>query len=106
LTLKEVRRRSRSIGDGIVSGTARALDAAAALATDDSPELEAAAAKVLGSLSPIDRETLRATVEDERAPGIEPATFRKRRERAFVRLRQAWRRGERRRILPRGSVAP
>lgn len=55
-------------------------------------ELEAAASETLGQLSDADRETLLATIEAERPLGVAGATFRKRRERAFARLRQAWRR--------------
>lgn len=72
---------------------------APAVATDTDPEvqtiareLEQAAEDVLGTLSPTDRETLRATFADERDNGVPSATFRKRRERAMTRLREAWRR--------------
>ena len=55
-------------------------------------DLEQAAYEVLGTLSEADRTTLRATVLDETHLGaISGATFRKRRERAFARLREAWR---------------
>jgi RNA polymerase sigma factor (sigma-70 family) len=50
-------------------------------------ELENALADVLGTLSPNDRETL-AAVLDDRGEG---PTFRKRKERALTRLREAWR---------------
>ena len=56
-------------------------------------DLEDAAREVLGTLSEADRATLRAAVLDEaRDAAIPGATFRKRRERAFARLREAWRR--------------
>lgn len=53
-------------------------------------ELEQAALDVLGTLAPIDVETLRAMMEGRR-PEIAAATFRKRLERALSRLRAAWR---------------
>ena len=75
------------------------LDDASSLSPDGSPEtdaiardLEAAASHVLGMLSEADRETLRITLEDERASGVSLAAFRKRRERAFARLKEVWRR--------------
>jgi RNA polymerase sigma-70 factor (ECF subfamily) len=55
-------------------------------------ELEAVALSVLGTLDPRDRDTLRAAIlGDASAPAVAPATFRKRVERALVRLRAAWR---------------
>jgi RNA polymerase sigma-70 factor (ECF subfamily) len=74
--------------------------AEAVLADGPSPEeqsiardLEAAAEAVLGTLSEADRATLRATVLGEaHDAAVSGATFRKRRERAFARLREAWRR--------------
>ena len=53
-------------------------------------ELEAAASEVLGTLRPIDIETLRALMHDAR-PDVPAATFRKRLERALHRLQVAWR---------------
>lgn len=56
-------------------------------------DLEDAAWEILGTLSDADRATLRATMLDEACDAAIPgATFRKRRERAFARLREAWRR--------------
>ena len=55
-------------------------------------ELEAAATSLLGALSEADRETLRATMSEERPAALDAATFRKRRERAVGRLREVWRR--------------
>jgi RNA polymerase sigma-70 factor (ECF subfamily) len=52
-----------------------------------SRDLEAAALELLGGLRPEDAATLRALISGERPPG---ATFRKRLERALVRLRAAW----------------
>jgi RNA polymerase sigma factor (sigma-70 family) len=52
-------------------------------------ELEAEALHVLGTLGPVDQETLRALMRGER-PDIPPATFRKRLERALNRLRTRW----------------
>lgn len=70
-----------------VGTTAPLPDAEAQLAAR---ELQDAVVAVLGTLSPADRETLEATFWDEAGP--QGATFRKRRERALARLRQAWRR--------------
>lgn len=50
-------------------------------------DLEAAALEVLGSLRPADSDVLHALIEGRRSPS---ATFRKRLERALVRLRTAW----------------
>lgn len=55
-------------------------------------ELLEAAWSVLGSLSEDDRATLAATFAEERPPGVPGTTFRKRRERAVARLKDAWRR--------------
>jgi RNA polymerase sigma-70 factor (ECF subfamily) len=55
-------------------------------------ELVEAAREVLGSLSESDRATLVATFEEDRPTGLSGATFRKRRERAVARLKEAWRR--------------
>jgi RNA polymerase sigma-70 factor (ECF subfamily) len=52
-------------------------------------QLESAAREILGQLSEADRETLLA---GERGADVSASTFRKRRERAVARLRQAWRR--------------
>jgi RNA polymerase sigma-70 factor (ECF subfamily) len=79
---------------------APAEEAASVPARGPSPEeeaiasdLEDAAREVLGTLSEADRATLSATVLDEGPPdATSGATFRKRRERAFARLREAWRR--------------
>jgi RNA polymerase sigma-70 factor (ECF subfamily) len=51
-------------------------------------ELRAAATEVLGTLRPIDLETISALVAGTRPPG---ATFRKRMQRAISRFRAAWR---------------
>jgi RNA polymerase sigma factor (sigma-70 family) len=56
-------------------------------------DLEAALSGVLGSLSEQDRTTLLDTLMDRSpVPALSAATFRKRRERAFARLREVWRR--------------
>lgn len=55
-------------------------------------QLVAAARQVLGTLSEMDRQTLVASFNDENPTSIPGATFRKRRERALARLREAWRR--------------
>jgi RNA polymerase sigma-70 factor (ECF subfamily) len=54
-------------------------------------ELEQAALAMLGQLSCVDQETLRAAIFDEGERTARPATFRKRVERALTRLRAAWR---------------
>lgn len=78
----------------------REVDMAAAshVAASDSPEdelarreLEAAAYAVLGTLRSIDRETLRITLDGDLPEGVRPDAVRKRRERAFARLRSSWR---------------
>jgi RNA polymerase sigma-70 factor (ECF subfamily) len=53
-------------------------------------DLVQAAASAMGELSPLDREALVATFWDESAT-VSGATLRKRRERAMMRLRDAWR---------------
>lgn len=55
-------------------------------------QLVAAARQVLGTLSEMDQQTLVASFNDENPTSIPGATFRKRRERALARLREAWRR--------------
>jgi RNA polymerase sigma factor (sigma-70 family) len=55
-------------------------------------ELIETAREVLGTLSDDDRATLAATFDEERPSGVSAATFRKRRERAMSRLKEAWRR--------------
>jgi RNA polymerase sigma factor (sigma-70 family) len=56
-------------------------------------DLEAALEVVLGTLSAQDRSTLHATLMERSCdPAVPAATFRKRRERAFARLREVWRR--------------
>jgi len=49
-----------------------------------------AARQVLGQLSEQDQETLLATFHEETPEAVAGATFRKRRERALTRLREAW----------------
>jgi len=72
-------------------------DGALLLATTDGQEeqverqLVEAAVTALGTLSDADKETLLATFWDE-AASVRGATLRKRRERALVRLRAAFRR--------------
>lgn len=55
-------------------------------------QLVAAARQVLGTLSESDQQTLVASFNDESPSSLPGATFRKRRERALARLREAWRR--------------
>lgn len=49
-----------------------------------------AARQVLGQLSEVDQQTLKATFNEDSNSAIAGATFRKRRERALVRLKEAW----------------
>lgn len=55
-------------------------------------QLVTAARHVLGTLSESDQQTLVATFSDETPASVPGATFRKRRERALARLKEAWRR--------------
>ena len=87
-SLRKQRARKREVGDALLRerpagerGPESALLAR---------ELEQAALDVLGTLAPIDVETLRARMEGRR-PELPAATFRKRVERALARLRSAWR---------------
>lgn len=74
-----------AVADEARDPEARAIDA----------ELEAVALAVLGTLEARDRETLRVVMFGDSARDVEgavaPSTFRKRVERALVRLRAAWR---------------
>jgi RNA polymerase sigma-70 factor (ECF subfamily) len=54
-------------------------------------QLVTAARHVIGTLSESDQQTLVATFNDENPASIPGATFRKRRERALARLKDAWR---------------
>ena len=77
-----------------VSDESTPLDADPSTSAEDDVmrrDLIDAAVHALGELSSADRETLAATFSDE-AAGANGATFRKRRERAVVRLRSAFRR--------------
>jgi RNA polymerase sigma factor (sigma-70 family) len=55
-------------------------------------ELVEAAQAVLGTLSDDDRATLAATFTEEKPGGVSGPAFRKRKERALARLKDAWRR--------------
>jgi RNA polymerase sigma-70 factor (ECF subfamily) len=91
LTLRKrrARRREQDGGDDALAAVAdaRRTPEEQAMAS----ELEAAALTVLGTLAPSDRQTLRAALLGEGERAAAPATFRKRVERALVRLRAAWR---------------
>jgi DNA-directed RNA polymerase specialized sigma24 family protein len=54
-------------------------------------QLVTVARHVLGTLSESDQQTLVATFNDESPTSVPGATFRKRRERALARLKEAWR---------------
>jgi RNA polymerase sigma factor (sigma-70 family) len=87
-TLRQRQRRRREMEgvDPVESSDAGALSPEAATIARD---LEAAALEALGSLGPVDKETIRALMLGAR-PDIPPATFRKRLERALDRLRKVW----------------
>lgn len=55
-------------------------------------QLVTAARHVLGTLSESDQQTLVATFNEQSPASVPGATFRKRRERALARLKEAWRR--------------
>jgi len=84
---RHVRSRSTSIDADEQASPADDPERAAA----DHERVEAAQA-VLGSLSEDDRATLAATVAEETPAGVSSPAFRKRRERAMGRLKEAWRR--------------
>jgi RNA polymerase sigma-70 factor (ECF subfamily) len=69
----------------VVDGTANPEDRTV------TADLEQVALGVLGDLRVEDRETVRAAIFGECDRRVRPATFRKRLERALVRLRAAWR---------------
>jgi RNA polymerase sigma-70 factor (ECF subfamily) len=90
LTLRKKRARRREHGSdaaatAVVDGTRNPEEQAMA------GELEAVALSLLGTLAPDDRDTLRVALFGEGERTVAPATFRKRVERALVRLRAAWR---------------
>jgi RNA polymerase sigma-70 factor (ECF subfamily) len=87
-TLRKQRARRREVSADVLG--AQTSDDRGPEAMVLASELERAAAEVLGSLQPIDVETLRAMMAGERT-AVPPATFRKRLERALGRLRAAWR---------------
>lgn len=84
---RHVRSRSTSIDADEQVSPAKDPERAAA-----ERELVEAAQAVLGSLSQDDRATLAATLAEEAPAGVSGAAFRKRRERAMTRLKEAWRR--------------
>jgi DNA-directed RNA polymerase specialized sigma24 family protein len=87
-TLRKQIERRRESGDGSLN--AQTLREPTPEAQSIARELEAAALEVMGTLRPIDIETLHAMMHDLR-PDVPPATFRKRLERALHRLQVAWR---------------
>jgi RNA polymerase sigma-70 factor (ECF subfamily) len=90
LTLRKKRARRREHGgEAVVAAVADgARGAEEALIAR---ELETVALELLGALRPDDRQALRVALFGEGAREVAPATFRKRVERALVRLRAAWR---------------
>ena len=89
LTLRKKRTRRRERGSDALAVVADA--ARGAEETLLARELESVALAVLGTLRDDDRATLRVAFFGEGARTVAPATFRKRLERALVRLRAAWR---------------
>lgn len=86
------KKRGRSKEAPAEEASAIALDAPSPEERLIDRDLAGAAEALLTTLSEADQATLRATVEGEAPdPSIAGATFRKRRERAFARLREAWR---------------
>lgn len=91
-TLRRRSARAREVageeGDALPSGAPSPEDRAIA------SDLAAALTVVLGALSEQDRRALHDPLMEDRspAPAVPAATFRKRRERAFARLRDVWRR--------------
>ncbi len=93
---RTVRRRAlRRREDALGPAGAAALADPTPLADDEliRRDLLASASEILGTLSPDDVATITAAIEGdpEGRAGVAPATFRKRLERALVRLRAAWR---------------
>jgi len=88
-TLRTRARRRREVGEAALSALACGSVTPEEAAVER--DLAAAAAAVLGELSPIDQEAVRALVAGTRPDGVAPATFRKRLERALGRLRLLWR---------------
>jgi RNA polymerase sigma-70 factor (ECF subfamily) len=83
-------KRARRREDGAADPADGPTDLASPEALVTERQLVAAAREILESLSVGEQETLRATFEEW--PGASGPTFRKRRERAMARLRNAWRR--------------
>jgi DNA-directed RNA polymerase specialized sigma24 family protein len=87
-TLRKRRSRSRTVG-------LEEHDAESPLGRPDTltedTQLLTAALQVLGTLSVSDQQTLRAALSEEAPEALAGATFRKRKERALTRLREAWR---------------
>jgi RNA polymerase sigma factor (sigma-70 family) len=88
LRRKTTRRRER-VGDAAIAAVADGARNPEEQAI--AGELEAVALEVVGTLKPEDRRTLRVALYGEGERAVPPATFRKRLERALVRLRAAWR---------------
>ena len=86
---KTVRQKLRRRREDPAIGEDRALGAPTPEEEAIARDLEAAALELLGTLRPADIETLRAVMEGRRPP-VGGATFRKRVERALMRLRAAW----------------
>jgi RNA polymerase sigma-70 factor (ECF subfamily) len=88
-TIRKRQLRSRSVPMEDDDQPSAAIDPESAAADR---ELVDAAQAVLGSLAESDRDTLVATFAEEKPAEASGAAFRKRRERALIRLKTAWRR--------------
>lgn len=86
------KRRARLRETGLEEASGQAADSKLPDVALADAELEAAATAVLGCLSDLDRRTMRLSLDDAAPQDVPPTTFRKRRERAIARLREAWRR--------------
>jgi RNA polymerase sigma-70 factor (ECF subfamily) len=81
---RRMRRRGELVGHEMISTHASPEDEAS------DAELRAAIVAALGELDAIDSEAIVASVLETSRPDVAPATFRKRLERALVRLRRIW----------------
>lgn len=95
-TLRQKRRRRREVGEGSETvGAVAPSDAGAFGASPETvllrDELSAAIESSLAGLSPLDRETIIASIFEHDRGGVAAATFRKRLERAMGRFKDRWR---------------
>ena len=90
---RTVRRRVQRRGETAMEAAANAADALDGRAVAEDRELVRAAAATLSTLATRDIDVIVASLTDDEAlrRELEPATFRKRLERALARLRTSWR---------------